>query len=58
MTGIDREKKCFRPSYDRRMNKKLLTSADFREKYKSCRLVIKWCIVIIVEHCTLMFLIG
>ena len=39
MTGIERERKSFRPiSYDRR-NKEMLTSADFGEKYKGCRLV-------------------
>ena len=42
MTDTDRERKSFKPSYDRRMrsyNKDMLTSADFREKYNGCRLV-------------------
>ena len=47
MTDSDRERKNFRSSYDRRMNKEMLTSADFREKYKGCRLVFY-----IVELCT------
>jgi hypothetical protein len=35
MTDSDRERRCFRPSYDRRMRsfgKETLTSIDFREK--------------------------
>ena len=38
MTDSDRERKSFRPSYDRRMSKEMLTSADFRQKYKGYRL--------------------
>ena len=42
MTDLDRERKSFRPSYDRRMSKEMLISADFREKYKDCRSVFKY----------------
>jgi hypothetical protein len=41
MTDSDRERRSFRPSYDRRMrrfSKEMLTSADFREKYNDYRL--------------------
>jgi hypothetical protein len=51
MTDSDRERRCFRPSYDRKMagsfSKEMLASADFREKNRDCRLVL----VHILELC-------
>ena len=43
MTDSDRERKSFRPSYNRRMrrfSKEIPISTDFREKYKDCQLVL------------------
>ena len=40
MADTDREKKSFRPNYNRRIrnsSKEMLTSADFNEKYKDYR---------------------
>ena len=60
MTDTDEERKCFRPNYNKKtrsFNKEIPISADFRKKYKDCRLVLDLCVCLHVILCSVAFML-